>query len=94
MKYFHNQGNIGLGEVTRSVCRGVIGNLASMMTPAMLRERGVTRIVGSGACLIRNMVLQREIQAMIIYRMQHLNPLSHPNATLAPQARQARTRRY
>ena len=78
MKYFHNQGNIGLGEVTRSVCRGVIGNLASMMTPAMLRERGVTRIVGSGACLIRNMVLQREIQAMILYRMAKFKSAESP----------------
>jgi len=59
-----NQGNIGLGQVTRSVCRGVIENLASMMTPDMMRERGISRIVGSGACLIRNQVLQREIQEM------------------------------
>ena len=58
------QGNISLGEVTRSVCRGVIENLASMMNPDMLRDRGITRIVGSGACLIRNQVLQREIQEM------------------------------
>ena len=58
------QGNISLGEVTRSVCRGVIENLASMMNPDMLKERGITRIVGSGACLIRNQVLQREIQEM------------------------------
>ena len=34
------------------------------MTPDMLRDRGITRIVGSGACLIRNQVLQREIQEM------------------------------
>ena len=58
------QGNISLGQVTRSVCRGVVSNLAGMMTPDMLRARGVTKIVGSGACLIRNPVLQREIQDM------------------------------
>ncbi|XP_023322512.1 sedoheptulokinase isoform X2 [Eurytemora carolleeae] len=57
-----NQGNLGLGEVTRSVCRGIIANLAAMMPPEMLKQRGITRIVGSGACLIRNQVLQREIQ--------------------------------
>ena len=34
------------------------------MNPDMLKERGITRIVGSGACLIRNQVLQREIQEM------------------------------
>jgi len=59
-----NQANIGLGQVTRSVCKGIIGNLATMMTPAMLIEAGIQRIVGSGACLIRNMVLQREIQEL------------------------------
>lgn len=58
-----HQGNIGLGSVCRSVCSGIIGNLASMMTPSMLLEAGVQRIVGSGACLLRNMVLQREIQS-------------------------------
>ena len=47
------QGNIGLGQVTRSVCRGVMENLAGMMGPEMLRLRGIQRIVGSGACLIR-----------------------------------------
>ena len=57
-----NQGNLSLGQVTRSVCRGVVTNLAGMMTPDMLREGGIKRIVGSGACLIRNPVLQREIQ--------------------------------
>ena len=56
------QGNVSLGQVTRSVCRGVVSNLASMMTPDMLRQGGIRRIVGSGACLIRNQVLQREIQ--------------------------------
>ena len=30
------------------------------------------------------------LKTMIIYRMANLNLLSHPNATLAPQARQAR----
>jgi len=59
-----NQGNIGLGQVTRSVCKGIIANLASMMTPEMLKEGGIKRIVGSGACLIRNQVLQREIKEL------------------------------
>jgi len=59
-----NQGNIGLGQVTRSVCKGIISNLASMMTPEMLKDGGIQRIVGSGACLIRNQVLQREIMEL------------------------------
>ena len=36
------------------MCRGVMENLAGMMGPEMLRLRGIQRIVGSGACLIRN----------------------------------------
>lgn len=55
-------GNHSLGAVTRSVCRGIITNLAGMMPPEMLKQRGISRIVGSGACLLRNQVLQREIQ--------------------------------
>ena len=35
-----------------------------MMTPQMLKEGGIKRIVGSGACLIRNQVLQREIKEL------------------------------
>ena len=50
--------------MTRSVCKGIIANLASMMTPEMLKEGGIKRIVGSGACLIRNQVLQREIKEL------------------------------
>ena len=55
------KGNLGLGEVTRSVCRGIIANLAAMMPPEMLKQRGITRIVGSGACLIRNQVIKHNI---------------------------------
>lgn len=57
-----HQGNLSLGQVTRSVCRGIVANLAGMMPPDMLKLRGINRIVGSGACLLRNQVLQREIQ--------------------------------
>ena len=35
-----------------------------MMTPEMLKDGGIQRIVGSGACLIRNQVLQREIMEL------------------------------
>ena len=33
-----------------------------MMSPEMLKEAGINRIVGSGACLTRNPVLKSEFQ--------------------------------
>ena len=38
-----------------------------MMSPEMLIEAGLTRIIGSGACLSRNPVLRAEVQE--IYQM-------------------------
>ena len=54
--------NLRLGHVTRGICRGIALNLADMMPPEMLTEAGLTRIVGSGACLQRNPVLKAQMQ--------------------------------
>lgn len=54
--------NIGLGHVTKAICRGVAENLASMMPPEMLIDAGLTRIMASGACLSRNPVLKLQMQ--------------------------------
>ena len=54
--------NTSLGDVTRGICRGITKNLANMMSPSMLSEAGLTRIIGSGACLSRNPVLMSEFQ--------------------------------
>lgn len=59
--------NMGLGQVTRGICKGIAKNLAEMMSPEMLIEAGLTRIIGSGACLSRNPVLRAEVQE--IYQM-------------------------
>lgn len=60
--------NLGLGQVTRSICKGIAKNLAEMMSPQMLtQDAGLTRIIGSGACLSRNPVLMQELQD--IYQM-------------------------
>ena len=60
--------NLGLGQVTRSICKGIAKNLAEMMPPQLLTdEAGLTRIIGSGACLSRNPVLMQEVQN--IYQM-------------------------
>jgi sedoheptulokinase len=54
--------NTGLGHVTKAICHGIAKNLTEMMSPEMLTEAGVTRIVGSGACLCRNPVLMTQLQ--------------------------------
>lgn len=54
--------NLSLKPVARSICHGIARNLADMMPPEMLVEAGLTRIVGSGACLSRNPVLKAEVQ--------------------------------
>jgi len=53
--------NLGLGSVTRSLCRGLVENLASMLSGCQLREAGVNRLLGSGGALARNPVLQHEV---------------------------------
>ncbi|XP_077996297.1 sedoheptulokinase-like [Glandiceps talaboti] len=56
--------NVGLGHLGRAVCRGIISNLYNMMPREFLVESGVNRIIGSGSALIRNKVLQEEIEAL------------------------------
>ena len=52
----------GLGQVTKAICKGIADNLAKMMSPELLQNAGIQRIVGSGACLTRNPVLKIEFQ--------------------------------
>ena len=59
--------NMSLGQVTRGICHGIAKNLADMMSPQMLQDAGIQRIVGSGACLTRNPVLKAEFQD--VYQM-------------------------
>ena len=59
--------NMSLGQVTKGICQGIAKNLADMMSPKMLQEAGIQRIVGSGACLTRNPVLKSEFQD--VYQM-------------------------
>ncbi|KAH1009373.1 hypothetical protein HUJ04_001734 [Dendroctonus ponderosae] len=55
-------GNLGLGQVFRALCRGLLENLHSMMPKKILQEAKITRIVGNGSGLSRNSVLQKEVQ--------------------------------
>ena len=54
--------NLALGQVVRALCHGLAENLAEMMSPEMLVSSGMTKIIGSGACLCRNPVLMEEVQ--------------------------------
>lgn len=55
-------GNLSLGQVTRSVCLGIVTNMAEMMPPEVIHEAGMKRIVGSGAGLCRNPILKSQVQ--------------------------------
>lgn len=55
-------GNLGLGQVFRALCRGLLENLHSMMPKEVLQAAKKTRIVGNGSGLSRNKVLQKEVQ--------------------------------
>ncbi|XP_068246527.1 sedoheptulokinase-like [Palaemon carinicauda] len=57
-------GNVSLGKVTRSLCKGVIANIHSMMPSSMLSENGVTSIIGGGSALMRNKILHKELEDM------------------------------
>ncbi|XP_030754440.1 sedoheptulokinase-like isoform X2 [Sitophilus oryzae] len=57
-----NVGNLGLGQVFRALCRGLLENLHSMMPKEVLQEAKIKRIVGNGSGLSRNIVLQKEVQ--------------------------------
>lgn len=56
-------GNVSLGKVTKALCKGIISNLHSMMPPSLLKDNGITRIVGGGSALTRNPILQKELEA-------------------------------
>lgn len=51
-----------LGQIFRSLCSGVIKNLHDMMPQEKLQNGGIQRIVGNGSGLVRNLVLQKEVQ--------------------------------
>jgi len=54
-------GSLGLGSIMRSLCRGLVENLASMLSASQLREAGIRRLLGSGGALARNSLLQKEV---------------------------------
>ncbi|XP_066289726.1 sedoheptulokinase-like [Branchiostoma lanceolatum] len=53
---------LSVGQVTRSLCKGIADNLHTMMPREFLTECGVQRIVGTGSALTRNGILQEELE--------------------------------
>lgn len=56
--------NISLGDVTLSLCQGIIRNLHSMLPSDKLASCGVVSIIGTGSALTKNPILQRETQRL------------------------------
>lgn len=54
--------NISLGDVGVALCRGLVENVQEMMSREFLQLYGVQRIVGTGSALIRNQVLQKQVE--------------------------------
>lgn len=59
-----NIGNIGIGQVFRALCRGLIENLNKLMPKDVLVDAKISRIVGNGSGLSRNKILQKEVQQL------------------------------
>lgn len=55
-------GNLSLGQVMRSLCKGVITNMHSMMPRSMLEENEITSIICGGSALARNPILLQELE--------------------------------
>ena len=72
--------NTTLGSVFYALSRGIINNLHSMMSQDFLLAAGVKCIVGSGTAVIKNKIIQREIE------QQYKLPLSLGNETHADAA--------
>lgn len=54
--------NISLGDVGVALCQGLVENLEKMMSKEFLHVQGVQRIVGTGSALMKNRVLQKQVE--------------------------------
>ncbi|XP_033226647.1 sedoheptulokinase-like isoform X2 [Belonocnema kinseyi] len=52
---------LSLGHIFRSLCSGLIKNIHDMMPHDVLKKMEISRIVGNGSGLVRNVVLQKEV---------------------------------
>ena len=54
--------NISLGDTGVALSHGLVENVQKMMSREFLRLHGVQRIVGTGSALMRNKVLQKQVE--------------------------------
>ena len=54
--------NISLGDVSLALCQGLVENLQEMMSKEFLQSHGIQRIVGTGSALMKNQVLQKQVE--------------------------------
>ena len=54
--------NISLGDVSLALCQGLVENLQVMMSKEFLQSHGIQRIVGTGSALMKNPVLQKQVE--------------------------------
>lgn len=54
--------NISLGDVTLALGQGFVENFEKMMSREFLRSHGIQRIVGCGSALVKNKVLQKQVE--------------------------------
>ena len=54
--------NISLGDVSLALCQGLVENLQKMMSKKFLQCHGIQRIVGTGSALMKNQVLQKQVE--------------------------------
>ena len=54
--------NISLGDIGVALSHGLVENVQKMMSREFLKSHGVQRIVGTGSALMKNQVLQRQVE--------------------------------
>ena len=54
--------NISLGDIGVALSRGLVENVQKMMSREFLQLHGVQRIVGTGSALMRNQVIQKQVE--------------------------------
>lgn len=54
--------NISLGDIGVALSRGLVENVQKMMSREFLKSHGVQRIVGTGSALMKNQVLQKQVE--------------------------------
>ena len=71
--------NLSLGSISSALCRGLIENIAAMLSPEFVRSRGVFSLIGCGSVLERNKLVQEHLKRVYAIPMS----LAGPDASAA-----------